>query len=275
MSTIKVRRFVDTVPENVERFWFKGNPYTTSLLNAFHLVFPPGEEFFIRSVKACDQYIQDPELKKKVREFIGQEVHHSRAHEEFWAILRSQGYDIDTILQFHDKYLYGILEPYFHKFFGGTLPLSVTAAAEHFTASFADAALSHPEVFDGVDPYFKNLFLWHAIEELEHKSVAYDVLKATNPDYFPRAAGMVLGTVLITFVIASAHLHLMVQEKNVSIIDWLKSGFQFYTMPGNPVVAGVQNLLDYFRIDFHPTDKDNIELTKKFVQILEDLKKVA
>jgi uncharacterized protein len=52
-------------------------------MNSLHSVFPAGERYFIRSVKWFDKKIQDPDLKERVKAFIGQEVQHGMQHESF------------------------------------------------------------------------------------------------------------------------------------------------------------------------------------------------
>src|SRR5207244_3358365 len=61
--------------------------------------------------------------------------------------------------------------------------LAVTIALEHFTAIMADAMLTNDGVLEGADPRMAALWRWHAIEETEHKAVAFDVYKTVAPGF--------------------------------------------------------------------------------------------
>src|SRR6476469_7351863 len=62
------------------RYWMGENAWETHLLNALSLTFPPGERFFMRSVRAFRECATDPALVEQVRVFLAQESLHSREH---------------------------------------------------------------------------------------------------------------------------------------------------------------------------------------------------
>ena len=55
-------------------------------------VFPDGEDFFVRSVRHYRDQITDPELKRQVAGFIGQEAMHGREHRALNNRLDQLGY---------------------------------------------------------------------------------------------------------------------------------------------------------------------------------------
>ena len=59
------------------------------------------------------------------------------------------------------------------------MQLAATAALEHFTAIMAHALLSDPRHLEGASPEAARLWRWHAMEEIEHKAVAFDTFVAT------------------------------------------------------------------------------------------------
>ncbi|WP_255794394.1 metal-dependent hydrolase, partial [Mycobacteroides abscessus] len=139
--------------------------------------FPPGEEGFIRSVRKFSDQITDPVLKKRVAGFIGQESVHGQEHRRVNEKLIEMGYPIawldskkqvDRLIRFEN-----MLPPRAH--------LAFTAMAEHMTAILAERTLGSDEVqaIPG-DPEVWHLLNWHALEELEHKSVAFDVYRAVG-----------------------------------------------------------------------------------------------
>ena len=166
------------------RRWLAGDPVATHLVNAVNLLFPAGERFFVRSVHRHLERALDPALLARAKGFEKQEGHHARAHEQWFAALEAQGFRVRGFLGAYQGVCFGAIE----KVAPAALALSVTAAAEHFTALMARDALALG-VLDRAWPELKRLLLWHAAEELEHKSVAFDVLGAVAPGYPLRAAG--------------------------------------------------------------------------------------
>ncbi len=54
-------------------------------------------------------------------------------------------------------------------------------ALEHFTAILAHQLLADPRHLEGAEKETADLWRWHAVEEIEHKGVAYDTwLHATR-----------------------------------------------------------------------------------------------
>src|SRR3954465_6170258 len=139
-------------------------------------VFPDGEDFFVRSVHHFRDQITDPELKRQVGGFIGQEAMHGRQHRAFNDRLDELGYPVKRFERLTKKGL--ALRT---RFAPAKSNLAPTAALEHFTATLAELVLSSQETRDlfGHDEV-RNLFLWHALEESEHKAVAFDVYKAVG-----------------------------------------------------------------------------------------------
>jgi predicted metal-dependent hydrolase len=177
-----------------------GSVVGTHMANGLNLLFPAGERFFVRSVHRYLDRIRDPELRKDVKSFSGQEGRHANAHERYFEALENQGYAIRGFLRFYEKFAYGIVEPSLPP----QLRLAATAACEHFTATLASAALAENHFADA-DPTMRALLLWHAVEEIEHKSVAFDVLQAVNPSRGLRIAGLAIaGTMLGGLWIAAA-----------------------------------------------------------------------
>src|SRR3954467_6435984 len=160
-----------TLPKH---FAADGDLILSHLAASLSSVFPDGEDFFVRSVRHYRDQITDPELKRQVAGFIGQEAMHGREHRAFNDRLDQLGYPTKRFERFTKKGLAlreRLLPP--------ASNLAATAALEHFTATLAELVLSNQEGRDlfGHDEV-RNLFLWHALEESEHKAVAFDVYKA-------------------------------------------------------------------------------------------------
>jgi uncharacterized protein len=157
-----------------KRWWHGGDPYASAFHNALSVTFPRGEAFFIESVKAFRDGTPQ-KLAEEIRAFIKQEVMHSREHVSFNQRVTEAGYDISNL----EQVVADTLE--LTKGRPQILNLAVTMALEHYTAILAQQMLTDPKAFAGADPELANMWKWHAIEEIEHKGVAYDTwLHATR-----------------------------------------------------------------------------------------------
>jgi uncharacterized protein len=215
-------------------------------------VFPDGEDFFVRSVRHYRDQITDPELKRQVAGFIGQEAMHGRQHRLFNDRLDELGYPVKRIERFTKWGLElrtRVAPP--------AANLAATAALEHFTATLAELVLSSQETRDmfGNDEV-RNLFLWHALEESEHKAVAFDVYRAVGGSERLRIwtmkflrYGFILGMTIQ--VILSMLTDRKTYNPRTVRRSWKK-------LRRSPIMdrALWDQLKDYERRDFHPDDRD-------------------
>jgi predicted metal-dependent hydrolase len=248
--------------EKVPKHWFAGLAVPTHISNGVNLLFPHGERFFVRSVYHFLDQIDDADLKAAVKGFGNQEGRHARAHEDYFDTLRAQGYEIDRFLEF-----YGWLTSKIENASPAKLRLATTAAAEHFTAIMAEGAATEMPL-DLVHPQMRQLLLWHAAEELEHKSVAFDVLQKVDPSYALRIAGMAMATIMLSSWWTVASLMLLRQDgigplealrRMRAMREAAKAAGQKMPKPIGERVFG-RGLREYFRRDFHPDKNDNYHL---------------
>lgn len=255
-------RTVELDYSSVPRHWMGGSVVATHLANGVNLLFPAGERFFVRSVHAYLDRVTDPVLRAQVRGFFGQEGRHAKEHERFFELLESQGYDVERFLKVYEKVAYGFIE----RFASPELRLATTAACEHFTALLAENALQ-ARFLDVVAPRaMRELLLWHASEEIEHRAVAFDVLQLVDPRYSLRVAGLALATACLSgFWIAGA-LHLLAQEDakwSALRADWNRVR-QIRTGKSTTSVFA-RGIREYLRRDFHPLDNDLDDLAAKYL----------
>ena len=258
---IRVRKLDHDFSE-VPRYWFFGSALATHLANGVNLLFPDGERFFIRSVKHYLDQIDDPELEKRARAFFGQEGAHGHAHETAFAILQRQGYEIDGWLTWYRKLAFEQLV----KTVPPVMRLSVTVALEHFTATMAEQGLSSG-FLEQADPAMSKLLRWHACEEIEHKSVAFDVLQHVDPRYHVRVAGMVIATLALFGFWRSATKHLLDQDLAAGRVDdkRLRRERREANAKGHNRAWLPRAIAAYLRPSFHPDDHDNYELARRYL----------
>lgn len=228
--------------------WAGGSPFITACYNALSITFPAGEKFFIDSVRHYADQITDPKLQQEIRGFCGQEGFHRREHQHYNESLCSQrGYDLP---QLEGRIVRRII--WVSRVFSPARQLAATAGLEHITAIFAEQLLGNPYWTAGMSPAMRELWRWHAIEETEHKAVAFDVYKATCGGERMRKRA---------FVISS--LHLLVHMLH-GAIDMLRHDRQLWkrrtARDAWAFLAGKQGILRsiwpaykaYFDADFHP-----------------------
>lgn len=223
-------------------------------------VFPDGEDFFVRTVRHFRGEITDPTLKRQVAGFIGQEATHGREHRVFNDRLAELGYPTKGVEKFTRKGL-----DFRWRHLSPKANLAATAALEHFTATLAELVLTDEDVRRSFGhPEVRNLFVWHALEESEHKAVAFDVYKAVGGSERTRVwtmrglrIGFVLG-ITVQVVISLLRDPATFRRGNLR-----KSWKRFRHSP----LASLElrnRLRDYDRHDFHPDDYDTTELVERW-----------
>lgn len=238
--------------EDIPRHWFGANAVATHIANGLNLLFPLGERFFVRSVRHYQGEIDDPVLRQHVRGFFGQEGRHAHEHERFFEILRAQGYDVDTFLETYERIAYQLIE---RRLLTPPLRLATTAACEHFTAIMAENAFDD-ELLETAHPVMRELLLWHAAEEIEHKSVAFDVLQRFHPSYALRMAGLAIATITLASFWVMAVRDLLRQDG----IDGREARRELARLRRDKPIGKrvfLRGIREYMRRDFHPWDNDN------------------
>jgi uncharacterized protein len=233
-----------------------GDLILSHLAAALSAVFPDGEDFFVRSVRRFRDQVTDPGLKRQVAGFIGQEAVHGREHRAFNDRLDELGYPTKRVERIVKKGL-AIRE----RILSDKSNLAATAALEHFTATLAELVLTSEETRDLFgEPSVRDLFVWHALEESEHKAVAFDVYQAVGGTERTRVVtmkllrfGFVLG-LTIQIVIA------LLGDRDTYRPGRLRASLR--KVRHSPILRKElwDRLCDYDRPDFHPDDHDTEEL---------------
>ena len=172
--TVRDERFGREAPP--ARWWLNADPVATAWHNALSGTFPRGEAFFIEAVKAHRDGTP-PELAEAIRLFIKQEVNHTREHVAFNRAATDHGYDLARIDVRVEKMMAKV------KGRPRIVDLAATMALEHYTAMMAHEFLANPQHFAGADPEAAAMWRWHAVEEIEHKAVAYDTYLHATKDW--------------------------------------------------------------------------------------------
>lgn len=241
------------------RYWFDNNVFKTTYMNALSCLFPEGERMFIDAVRDSQHKVTDPRLLQQVKGFIKQEAIHGHEHHLFNEYLDSLGYPASKVEAFEKKE-----KVWMKKYLPARSRLAVTCAIEHFTAIMAHDVLSNPRATEGMDERFRELWRWHAIEETEHKAVAFDVYQASDGSYWRRIVAMLMVTVM--FCLRTSIVQAIFLWKDGQLLKpktWWQ-GISFY-FGSNGLVKNIwRNYIDYYRPGFHPWDHDNRELLEQW-----------
>ena len=253
--------FEEALRDLPKHFAEDGDIIGSHLIASLSSVFPDGEDFFVRSVRHYRSQITDPDLKRQVSGFIGQEAVHGREHREFNDRLDQLGYPTKAAERFTKKGL-----AFRERIAPPISNLASTAALEHFTATLAEIILSDERARDMIGhEEVKNLFLWHALEESEHKAVAFDVFKAVGGSERIRVwtmkfirLGFVVGMGLQ--VIVSVLLDRDARRHPVKLWRSLRK------LKASPFLSRDtwRTLKEYDAPDFHRDDRDTDELVSRW-----------
>ena len=244
--------------------WLDNDAFKTALFNSMSISFPIGEKSFIDSVKAFDTKITDSKLQTEMKGFYGQESVHRREHQNYNEMLCAQrGYSLEKLeLPYAKRVEMG------KKKASKKMILASTAGAEHLTAILAEKVLQG-WALDNADPQIKELWLWHATEELEHKSVAFDVYTQVGGSFKMRITMMRLTTFYFLFDALSNTLRMLSHDKQLWKWSTFKSGCQFFFGKEGILRTLWPEYKTYFKEDFHPWNNDNRELLDDWQQLLE------
>jgi hypothetical protein len=235
--------------------WHSDDAFKTAFFDAMSILFPLGEQFFIDSVKEFREKIEDPELQRRVRGFMAQESIHRREHQRYnEALCRARGVPLEkmeAVVERRQEFARTYLRP--------IQRLSATVALEHLTAILADATFRNPEGLEGAHPEMKALWHWHALEETEHKSVAFDVFVAVGGSTWRRRLSMALVTLEFTQHVIR-NMRLLLRDYEGSRMKLWVGGLKFLFGDQGALRGLLRPYLDFYQKDFHPWDHDNREL---------------
>ena len=254
---VRAMEFDECVSRMPKYFAANGDIVMSHVLAVLSSTFPEGENFFVRSVAAVRDQLTDPALLKDVEGFIGQEEMHGREHRVLNERLAQHGYPTRGI----DAYvrgLYWVRERIQSK----KVNLAFTAALEHYTATLAELLLNDEAARNEVGrSAARDMLTWHALEESEHKAVAYDVYKAMGGGETMRIVVMFLTDLL--FILETSIMGVisiaMDRAARRHPVKLLRSLARLRRSPFVSMRA-LRILAEYHRPGFHPNDRDTKQL---------------
>lgn len=271
--TLTVRRLSVDLSQGFDRHWNGGDAFRTAFCNALSMSFPVGEQFFIDAVREGSRRLPESPandgLRTLARDFIGQEATHRHLHGLYNAHLEKQG----LVNRWGPRAAWRLeigRERMFRKSDKGHLhELAITAAYEHFTAIFGELTLDRidqpGDVLAGAQPHVKMLWRWHAAEESEHKSVAFELYQRLGGDYRWRMRWFVYVCVQFTVDASLQTLHNLYRDGSLFKPRTWWQAARFLLGRHGLVWRVTRPLLGYRRRDFHPERAGNPALSRQWL----------
>lgn len=239
--------------------WNDGDAAKTVFLNALSIMFPHGERFFITSVAKFRAAVTDPKLAAEVVAFTQQEALHTREHIAFNSAIERIA-DAKKLDAEVGRFLGNV-----RKFSSSLACLGVTIALEHFTAILAKEVLENPGELRRARDDYRRLWMWHALEECEHKAVAFDVWQTiTNGEKEDFRRRLMIPTTGIFIYFIGKHLVALMRAQKVarSPKAWARVAWYLFGNPG--IVRRIAKpYLAYYRKGFHPNDIDDTRVLRE------------
>ena len=249
------------------RWWHGGDPVATAFFNALSASFPQGETFFIDSVRHYRDRT-DGALREQIAAFIKQEAAHTREHVAFNKLIKEGGYDLTAI----DAEIRRRMD--LARSRRPLVQLAITVALEHFTAIMANHLLTQKDPLRGAPPEVVRLWQWHAIEEVEHKAVAYDTYLAVTKDLSASQRWLLRCHVMLLISLQFWHSNFqrmadLFRQDGINTPRTWGRVFTYLCFKPGILRRTFLPWLSFFRPNFHPWDHNDRPLIKEFEQRLE------
>lgn len=251
----------NTQYHHAEQFWHSHQPAPTYTFNALAIYLPILERLVVMSLKQSIDKQAEPSLpaplKQEVQSLIAQEAYHGSEFAKMIPHMILKHYPkVQTKYKFRlfrgFAYILNKINPHFH--------YALSAAGEHFTAISADLFLRKPEYFAAVNPAYSAIWRWHAIEEIEHKNVAFDVFQHFKGGYFSRVIAMILMTGVFATFMLKPIWQMMREDKNHRKLSCYKALLSYHWGKQGLWRALLKDYFYYYHPKFHPNKIQNAEL---------------
>jgi predicted metal-dependent hydrolase len=195
--------------------------------------------------------ITDPKLLQEIKDFNKQEAQHGIVHRQDNDRIRKQGIDTDALSAWVDNFLTNR----YRKWYSRGYTVAVTAALEHFTSIIAHSMFDQRDLLKEADPRVRAMYAWHAIEEVEHKGVAYDVMvDIAKVGYFKRVLALVDATILFPATIFYIQRKMLIQDgfgffQRAKI---MAGGLWWLVKPNGLLAPMFKAYWTYYKVGFHP-----------------------
>lgn len=248
----------DFDPRQIDYKFYMNAELASAYFASLSIFLTYGEDLVIDTARYHRNLIQDPLLKQRVTSLIGQEALHSKLHEE----LNDAFLQVDLPVKLFRTWAGWVFDYGFNRL-PQPMKLSLMAAIEHFTAVLAEYMMNHEAIFfASQDEKQRAIWMWHMLEESEHKDIAFDVFQTLSNNYALRIAGFFPALITILVLISAASLLVPFYRNPKNLIslsywqDMCRSVGLIFGLKDGVYGSSIRHIFDYLRPDFHPNDHD-------------------
>lgn len=185
--------------------WNGGDAAASHVFNALSWLFPSGERFFIDVVRAVAAELSSPlvtSFNHELQAFVVQEAIHSRQHQLYNDSMHRRGFRsvvAKTITRLQQQaHSMHVLSR-----------LAIVCAYEHYTTILGDYLLRRPQLLQQAEPWLALLWQWHAVEELEHKAVCFELYHRAGGGYWRRNLLFLLVSLNFSLLFCRQYWHML------------------------------------------------------------------
>jgi predicted metal-dependent hydrolase len=242
--------------------WLGGDVVGSAVFNAFSLMLPEGERLFMDAVREY-RWLLAGRLLEEAQAFMAQEAVHAREHRSLNSLVDRRRYPVAAIEAQMREQMARVRDR------GPMVMLRVTIALEHFTSLLADVLLGEDSLLADAPPDMARLWQWHAMEEFEHRTVAFDVFVAATEEWTPlqrlwaRNVMMIVVSVVFVAALTGAAMRLLVADGMDQRTARLRVLWFLFGAPG-PLRRCWLPFSEWFRAGFHPSWRHNTTLLQRW-----------
>ena len=257
-DVIVARKLELDLDRPVPRHWCNDSAFMTHMLNIYTLLVPDNENYYIRQLRSCSDDISDPALAASLHVFCRQEAQHGIGHKAYWHKLDELGLKHRAFVSAIGWFNYRFLEPILPR----AMHLAIIACIEHVNAYLGSFYLKR-DLLEKSDPTMKLLFYWHFAEEIEHKSVAFDVYQHLYGSYLLRLLAATLIFPMFYTVNTVGTFYLVWQDGEfLRKSTWVD--FYCFLFKQGALRQAFRKITDFLNPRFHPANTNETALVRDF-----------
>lgn len=269
MIPIRHMKF-DFKAEDIDPKFYMNAELASAYFASLSIFLTYGEDLVIDTARYHRNLIDDPLLKQRVTALIGQEALHSRLHEE----LNDAFAEIDLPVKLFRTLAAWVFDYGFNRL-PQPMKLSLMTGIEHFTAVLAEYMMNHEQIFfESQDQRQRAIWMWHMLEESEHKDIAFDVFQHLSGNYALRVAGFFPALFTILILISGASLLVPFYRKPSNLVSWQyykdmrRSAALIFGLKDGVYGSSLRHIFEYLKPGFHPNDHDTSEFLAYYKVLL-------
>ncbi|HEX4351929.1 MAG TPA: metal-dependent hydrolase [Polyangiales bacterium] len=256
--SIAARNLRFELSDDIANHWAPEHPEFSHIANAFMAALPYLEPYFIHNIRQAAEQLDDEALKADVRGFIAQEARHAQQHKRWNEVIARRFPGFDRLERALKNRLSESKRTHSLAF-----RMAYTAGYEAFTYQLVCCIMNQRKRWlHGADPRLLGMLSWHAAEEVEHKSVAFDVFQAIDGGYAMRIFGYVVALVRSIADIHEMTDHMLSADQTV---DPRQSRRRLRAVRIALLKELGPELLHYFKPNYSPSEHEDPALLKAWL----------